>query len=684
MIGFFSGGANGSAPAPVPSINGIILPLTYRETDYHGALSWSRTGGPVPTPEGARLDGVRSQLKADAALPAWLTSADGPLYVAAEVRPFHVPPAPGMRPPAVHVGANNATARAKLSIDARQDPVAAMLMHDTVSMYTQGGASPVWNVGRPGWRYRGQYPQQRMDDGSRPRARPQAIHFLDADTALVTAHYQDVISRCHKINVHTGEVLGYFDFPAPYVHVASCSARADGSLWFCDYATRALLCVDVEASLASNVAVITVTYTLTGVAGAGAVTWATINGTEYLLACVYSTGSDTPYLYAVNGASVTNGGAFTSGWHRRYYAPFRTQGIRFHNGSLYIIHNANLDGVSSSPFGGYVVGYAFDLSLPDGAALTAAPRTALYYGPGRFVEDIDIRPGTSELWTQTEGLVSSGDDEGWNALWSCPLAGPSETSSRFVEAFYDGSGSLRITVDRRHFATVSTTPGVAPACVSIGSLPVAAVGLETGHYNGIVRNVVVAPAEPTAGQVDALLAGDYEASTLHQYPVALVNPGAESGLTGWTNEVGGLVNRNTAPPPHTGASYFSGGSVAQTKARQRVNLAAVTGLSEPQIDAADMWAVVEFWQAASASDGDPGDQATCGVRFLSASNATLAEDEGPLVWMKPADVWVRRSVSVSMPVGARNMDATMHMFRIAGTVLQGNIDDIAVTLYRRG
>ena len=53
----------------------------------------------------------------------------------------------------------------------------------------------------------------------------------------------------------------------------------------------------------------------------------------------------------------------------------------------------------------------------------------------------------------------------------------------------------------------------------------------------------------------------------------LVNPGAEQGTTGWTNEMGGLVTRNANPAPHGGSWYFGGGPNLQTRAYQEVDLA---------------------------------------------------------------------------------------------------------------
>lgn len=53
--------------------------------------------------------------------------------------------------------------------------------------------------------------------------------------------------------------------------------------------------------------------------------------------------------------------------------------------------------------------------------------------------------------------------------------------------------------------------------------------------------------------------------------IPLTNPGAEDGVTGWTNEVGGLSFKTSDPLPHTGARYFFGGSgIALTRAYQQI------------------------------------------------------------------------------------------------------------------
>src|SRR5690606_23785300 len=129
------------------------------------------------------------------------------------------------------------------------------------------------DVLRHGWTFQGMYPDLSVAGVT---AKPQAVEFLPDGRLLVSAHYDDALSRVHVLAPPgAGEqaVVGWFDFPSPYHHVASCSVRADGTVWFGDYATGTLLCVDLAASLATNAAVITASYDCTAITGFGAVSW---------------------------------------------------------------------------------------------------------------------------------------------------------------------------------------------------------------------------------------------------------------------------------------------------------------------------------------------------------------------------------------------------------------------------
>ena len=61
--------------------------------------------------------------------------------------------------------------------------------------------------------------------------------------------------------------------------------------------------------------------------------------------------------------------------------------------------------------------------------------------------------------------------------------------------------------------------------------------------------------------------------TIGGQPVAVYNPGAEDGLSGWTTEIGALTLRSSDPPPHSGDAYFYGGlGVTYTSASQQIGL----------------------------------------------------------------------------------------------------------------
>lgn len=672
--GIFAASASGQ-PQPIPDeLEYIVLPLTYSESDYHNLISWSRVGdGPLPTPHGGRFNGLDARLEA-AMVPEWAEGASAPMYVGAQVDPLSINSISGQLPaPAAGVFGGGGT---RVAVGVHRDEYDSLLPNCVATWSISGpGSISRLHVCRPGWNYRGRYPE--LTVGGLP-GKPQAVLFIDADRLLVSAHYDNQLSRFHLLDADTSDLLGWFDFPQPHTHVASACFKSDGSLWVCDYNSGSLMRIDLEQSLDTNEAVVTLEFDLSQVTGRGAVTWATLEGEEYLLAAVYSTSSSGNYIYAIKEEDITDGGVFNPTLHayRRYESRGRaTQGLLYRDGLLYVASNQHWE---TNNLGGSISAYPFNLSVPDRGFLPVAVNT--FPAPSRYVEDIDVRPGTSEIWTSTEGRVTTADEPGQVAIWSAALDG-SGAPPNYISVFYNGTNSFRIRVNGHLFDEISSSTFAPASAIALGGMPGSGPGREN-HANAVIRSVVIQPSEPTMEQVWALLSGGYEARDLEAHPVPLTNPGAEDGLNGWTSETGGVVNRATAPPPHSGNSYFSGGSHPESKSRQRHSIEAVTGLTPEQIDAGGLWARIEWWQSASSSDGTPRDQATCGLRVLDSSSVALAETEG-LLDSPFDDFWIRRSHALEIPAGARSLDAIMRMWRRAGTVLQGNVDDIEVTIFRQ-
>ncbi len=161
-----------------------------------------------------------------------------------------------------------------------------------------------------------------------------------------------------------------------------------------------------------------------------------------------------------------------------------------------------------------------------------------------------------------------------------------------------------------------------------------------------------------------------------QIAVALVNPGAESGTTGWTDELGGLGTRSDTPAPYAGTAYFFGGAYAETRASQRVDLVAA-GAAVVALDAGTCAATVGWQQASYDGTNDPG---ACGLRFLDAALAELSTSMGTDTLVSPALTWSARSHSAAIPAGARYVDVLIHAVRAAGTNNDGYFDALTLTL----
>lgn len=646
-------------PVPVPVAPGIVLPLTYAEADCNGLAAWTRTGGPIPTPDGGLFDGFSSRLKANSGLPSWVTSSTGPLLVHGTIAPSTI----GISSTenlAIAVCGDSATFPAKLGLAAMTDSQDAGIAQMAAVSFV-GGAWQRKRLARWGWRYEGQYPEIMVGP---LQARPQGILFLDANTVLLTAHYQDAACRCHKVRLSDGEVLGWFDFPSPHLHVASIARSADGSIWFGDYAVGHLLKVDLDASFAAGTAQILVDCNLSAaITGAGAIAFTTYEGTEYLLAAAYTSQASLSFLYVIPMSLIHDGGSLSQGDRfKRFVADLRMQGVTVHDGFLYI---------SSS---GGISQYPLDFSMADGSMLV--PNFSRH-GPGQYVEDIDFHPSTGDVWTSTEGCTSVGSDIGWLALWSSPL--DNKPVENHYTLFYNGAGTVTIKINGRLFEEMAWTPTAEPTCVTIGARPTLAPPSSSGFFNGIIKNVVILDRELTSEEYQDAVLGRYEDRALTTYEMALTNPGGEAGdASGWTNEVGALAVRAEDPMPHSGSFYFYDAGSPSTLARQR---AGVPGAALAAIDAGLAWVEIDWWQASYSSGSD---RSACGVRTLNAAQSQLSQSIANLIRPTPRMVWHHRRFNVAVPAGTRYLDALIAMERTNGTASDGYTDDVSWRIYVAG
>jgi len=673
--------ANGSVfTSPVPIR--FAIPLTYDEQDAANVVNLTRLGGaPWVTPAGFVGDGYASRYRVEAAdIPSFATSG-GQLTLHASVSASN-PARSTVRDVLVSLCNDDATANPMLELCVTPDALDPEQSNIAVRTYT--GSMQTKKLARNTWSYGFRFPTLVVGG---QKIRPQVCLFLGADTLLIGGHYNDTLSRIYRIDLPSLSVTGQFNFASPHVHIASAAFRAsDGTYWFGDYATGDLLQVDLAASFSSGTASILLTYHMSAVVGFGAIAWVNASGTDYLLAPEYDT-AGTRYLYVVAASTITPGGTFAIASRLKRFGTgaIRMQGCTMHSGKLFLsVNKYTVEATTTGKIGQFDILTAI-ASTADGATLT--PEYS-WPAPSQYAEDIDFHPVTGECWAPTEGLTAVVSDDGWLAYWHRPLIAESDQSwpVNHVTVEYNGAGSIKVKVNNQLFDTWSFTPTVAPAVIAIGGPPVASAGQTNGFAICTIRNIVLQDLAMTTAQYTAAIAGSDESSVLTVYNIALTNPGAEAGSsTGWTNEVGGLVAANAAGRLQWGSYYFDAGANLQTIARQRINIAAATGLSTGAIDGAastnSIWARVD-WQQKSFSSGT--DSGSMGLRMLDGAPTQISLTYGALLNTTPFyTAWLLRGLPVLIPSGARNVDAVYRSDRVSGTNNDTYVDQIAMTIYKK-
>lgn len=659
--------------------NFVALPLTYDEVDYAAAMTWVRQGnGPHVTPLGFEGDGYEARLKSTT-IPSWMDNASEVLTIQASIR-FYPQQLKSTSEWAVYAGTNSASPVAKLILLTGNDGTNSAIPQMYVQGNTAGGVISK-RIGRSSWTYQGRTPD--LSSGGF-NASPQAIAFIDSDTILFSAHFEDTFTRVYKIQLSDFSVLDYFDCAGDFTHLAVLAFRSNGDLWAIASSNKACR-IDLAASFSSGSLVTLDTMNFSGVT-CGALAFVTVSGTEYAVIPEYLT-SGSPYVYVYTASSFGTTTLTAAGRFKRFTGcPIEMQGCAMRSGKLVTSSVAISSGGTGSRFG--YIG-RFDIvtaigSTADNGAITVE---TMWDSASKYGEDCAVHPGTNELWVPIEGITAVGSDNGGLSVWSSTLDGSLAENHYTVE--YDGVSTTTIKVNNRIYDTLAGTLNTGVATVTVGGPPSVAAGMTTRYFTGYVRNVVLQDQPMSATGYTRAVTGYYEPNTLTAYTFALTNPGAESGsTTGWTNESGGLgvINYPTvAVPPHSGSYFFSGGVSASTIARQRLDILAQTGLSGGQVDAGGIWAKVRWWQSSFNSSTDP---AGMGLRTLTSTPTSQGEAYAGIAWTPNANgtsyyPWYPRAFAHALPSGARNLDALIKVTRTSGTNNDGWIDDITVTVYRQ-
>lgn len=656
----------------------LVLPLTYDEEDHLGEMTWTRAGGDGPhvTPAGFEGDGYEARLKSTT-VPTWMQGATSKIGMQASVRIHSGRLKTAAGETALHLGADasGASPTLKLALKVLQDQQNTSRVYLGLQGFTT--ALQTLALARPEWIYRGRFPQLVANGYA---ARPQALIFLDNNTLLVAGHFEDTETRAYRIDIATGAVTGAFTFGASYRHVASFARNSVGEIWAVDYDTGRTIRIDVIASLATGFAVITADWNTSILSRVSGIEFISVDGAEYVLLAEYAT-TGTPYLYVIAANQMASGSVFNvANRYKRFSIGPRSQGVALNGTALWVSKNRDVAGVTYGWMERYSGIASAIASSADGAILSPDYSAS---GPSQYVEDIKIHPQTGELWTMTEGWGSVGDLDGFLGIWSSPADG--SVVENHVAAFYDGAGGLTVRLNGREFQSVSWPLNQAVAVVSVGGPPQASAGMQTGYFTGYIRNIRFQNAEIQPAEYTATVAGTtYEPNSLTTYALTVTNPGAESGTAGWINEVGSIATRAANPTAFEGVNYFSGGSNAQTIARQRLDILAQTGLTVAQVDAGNIWAKIR-WRQASFTNQDP---CTMGIRTLNASQVQQSLKYGGLAFVPYGDSgstpnWYPRCLPASIPSGGRYVDAIYRSDRNSGTNNDGYIDDVSVTVYRR-
>ncbi|MCC7081093.1 MAG: right-handed parallel beta-helix repeat-containing protein [Burkholderiales bacterium] len=127
----------------------------------------------------------------------------------------------------------------------------------------------------------------------------------------------------------------------------------------------------------------------------------------------------------------------------------------------------------------------------------------------------------------------------------------------------------------------------------------------------------------------------------------LANPGFETGLGGWTTNVGGAT-RNASPNAFEGSAYYAAGSIEEGHAEQVIDLLA-EGYTAAELDLSDLEIVFSGRLRSSAEAA--ADRGKIRITFLSATATTLGEVEAAA--LNESTRWELVGGRTGIPVGTR-------------------------------
>ncbi len=152
--------------------------------------------------------------------------------------------------------------------------------------------------------------------------------------------------------------------------------------------------------------------------------------------------------------------------------------------------------------------------------------------------------------------------------------------------------------------------------------------------------------------------------------VPVTNPGAESGITGWTVTTGDLISDPDGP--YAGARSFRGGDAAVTEAYQSILLSSADVIPGQKLR-------IRFMQRSDSSSATTGATAAMGVRYYNASSVLI--EERWAAQSSTEDAWVPRDVDGGeIPSGSVTMRLVQRFVRTGSGPgeIDARIEGIAV------
>ena len=475
--------ASGAAGATTPGeyANLLVYPLTYDITDQNGAnsLIHAYPENPQITPEGWL--GAGNYLKLDnTSPPAWLTNTSAAVSMYCRLR-VDGKNRNGSRDLVVGLGPNSPFySKFGLGVTHEADMNVAFTrfeMRHSSDYYTMPLCSALWNFGFS-------WPNEYFLDGAN-RIRPQGIHFVDADTLLMTrplrghglpdrqdrpsvevGHRHDLLRvSLHPSGVDVRARLGRHDLDHGQRHAEDLPDRPRGQFRRRDAGLRRDLRHDRVTSTSGHRDRDHRRHRVPDRHGIRLG-----RGTAGSTSCR-------------SARSPMAGHSRSTIGRKRFVLPRECQGGSMHpsDGYLYTCHN----GTSSTNDGPvYVWDIATDIaSTADGGSLTEVRR---HQTPTQYPEDITWNPGTGECWIGSEGYDAVDDYDPFMCAFRSPLVANLPVWQE-VMIDYDGAGTYTITLDGQFFGTVARTPSETPDRIAIGAFPSSTGGWGEGFFVGRVE-----------------------------------------------------------------------------------------------------------------------------------------------------------------------------------------------------